>query len=84
MITTNDDIFTKLRSQKKFNKASIDAAIRRLYIVPVKSGTYDKLHGRVPKESVYWNTLHPYSFRFEEEREKLPRIFNLIASFALY
>jgi hypothetical protein len=67
MMSTNDDIFTKLRGGKKFNKASVDAAIRRLYILPVKSGSYDKLHGRVPKESAFWTTLHEYDLKFEEE-----------------
>ena len=84
MMSTNDDILSKLRSSKKYNKASIDAAIRRLYIIPVKTGAYDRLHGRVPKESPFWKQLHEYDLLFEEEPEKLSRIFNLIVSFALF
>ena len=36
MITTNDDVIGILKSQKRHSAESVDAAIRRLDIVPMK------------------------------------------------
>ena len=42
MITTNDDVISKLRGNKRSNvKASVDAALRRLYLVPMKIGAFE-------------------------------------------
>lgn len=48
MMTTNDEVFSVLRSQKKYNSSSVAAALRRVYIVPMKAGSFEKMHGRVP------------------------------------
>lgn len=84
MITTNDEVFTVLRQQKKINQASVDAALRRLYLVPVKAGAFEKLHGRVPKDSPLFKLLLEHDHKFDQEYNKLQRIFNLIVAFALY
>jgi hypothetical protein len=47
MLTTNEEVFSTLRSQKKFNQQSIAAGLRRVYIVPMKAGPFEKLHGRI-------------------------------------
>lgn len=84
MITTNDEVFGVLKAQKKFNKSSVDAALRRLYIVPVKAGPFERLHGRLSRESPYYERLACLDTRFDKESSKLQRIFNLILAFALF
>jgi len=62
----------------------VDAALRRLYIIPVKAGPFERLHGRTPKDSPSWKTMLEFDHKFDQESNKLQRIFNLIMSFALY
>jgi len=67
LITSNDEIFSCLKAQKKYTKASIDAALRRLYIVPVKAGSFEKLHGRVPVDHPLKASLSSLDGRFDSE-----------------
>jgi hypothetical protein len=46
MITTNDDVITILKMQKKHCQSSVAAAMRRLYLIPMKFVSFEKLHGR--------------------------------------
>lgn len=50
----------------------------------MKAGPYEKLHARVPRTSSVWSQLLGCDHRFDQEPDKLQRIFNLIVSFALY
>jgi len=84
MISTNDDVLSVLKTSKKYNSSSVEAALRRLYIVPVKGGPFEKLHGRVPPESPSYVPLLGFDSRFDKEPHKLQRIFNFIVAFALY
>lgn len=84
MITTNDDIYSKLRGNKKCNQASVDAALRRLYIIPMKAGSFEKLHGGISKQSQYYADVAKYETMYENEPNRLQRIFNLILALALY
>ena len=84
IINTNDDIFKVMRKQKRYGKESVDGALRRLYIVPVKGGTYERLHGRVPKDSPRYSALIMADGKFDAESSRLKRMFNLIVSFALF
>lgn len=53
MITSNDDLITVIRAQnKKFGDASVDAALRRLYLIPMKMPNFEKLHySQIPVHS---------------------------------
>jgi len=84
MITTNDEVLNVIHGQKKYNNASVVAALRRLYIIPVKGGPYEKLHGRIDKGHKYEALLDPFNGLFDREDNKLERIFNLILAFALF
>jgi hypothetical protein len=64
--------------------SSIAAALRRVYIIPVKAGPFEKLHGRLPKNHPSTNLLLQHDNKFEKESNKLERMFNLILAFALY
>jgi hypothetical protein len=50
MMTTNDEILSVLQQQRRNNHSSVNAALRRLYIVPMKMGVFEKIHGRLPAE----------------------------------
>lgn len=84
MITTNDEVLTILGNTKRFEVSSAAAALRRLYLIPLKAGPFEKLHGRVPQASPYFGDLCCYDTKFDREPNKLQRIFNLIFAFALF
>ncbi len=84
MITSNDEVLTVLRTQKKYNQQSADAAIRRLYIIPLKMGQFEKMHGKVPTEHPQRTNLLQFDPRFESEPNRLVRMFNLMFAFGLF
>lgn len=84
MITTNDDLFTTLMAQRKYNSASVAAALRRLYIIPMKGCAFDAIHGKMAVDHPFYRDLMHLEGRFEKETNKKERLFNLIIQFALY
>ena len=84
MITTNDEVLNVLRLQKKYNQQSVAAALRRLYIVPMKAGPFEKLHGRVSSDSPSYEDVAIYDGKFDKEHDKLERMFNVILALALF
>ena len=90
IITSNDDILSMLNAQinqskGKINQNSVDAAIRRLYIVPMKyTMGFDQMHGLIDEAHPLYSLLLSHSKSYQNERDKLNRIFNAMISFALY
>ena len=84
MIATNDELFSVLRALKTYNQNSINAALRRLYVVPMKMESFERMHGRVPDDSPSHQKVKHLDCMFENEPSKLQRIFNLILSVALF
>lgn len=68
LMSTNDELFTVL-GNKRFDKESVKAALRRLYIIPIKQGKYETLHN---------------DELFRHEEKILCRIFNFLVGFSLY
>lgn len=81
MITSNDDVITEMKLQKKYCVSSVSAALRRLYLIPMKSGSFEKMH---TKGNTVCESLQRFESMFDCEQSKLQRIFNLIFGFSLY
>lgn len=84
MITSNDEVLSLLRTQKRYNSVSVDAALRRLYLIPLKMGKFDKLHGRLPEEHPAAEELTKHETKYMSEPNKLERLFNFMMSFAMF
>ena len=60
IISTNDDVLTVLAStstDRTSNDKSVDAAVRRLYLIPFNMRPYEKLHGHIDKEMTHYEKL---------------------------
>lgn len=62
----------------------MDAAIRRLYVIPFKLGQYDKFHGPIQRENPLYSKLQYFSESLERENDKLSRMFNFIVTFSIF
>lgn len=89
ILSTNDDVLTVLNGmandvKHRVNQESINAALRRLYLVPLKSEMFDKKHGKISNGHQYYKQLWYYNESFTQEVDKLPRLFNFIVGFGLF
>lgn len=50
----------------------------------MKGGQFEKIHSRMPRTSAHYAELCQFDPRFDQEPNRLARIFNLIVGFALY
>lgn len=53
-------------------------------MIPLRQGRYDELHGKVNKNSKFFERLSQFNESFIEENNKLDRVFNLIFAFGLF